>query len=103
MRIKRVFRFPTVKFPIFWTKKKKTLDKLFFLIYNIIRCYGGIAQLARACGSYPQCQWFKSTYRYHYKCSYRSRVPVRTLFLFLLSKGKGCFEAGFGFENFIYF
>ena len=27
---------------------------------------GGIAQLARACGSYPQCPRFKSTYRYHY-------------------------------------
>ena len=25
----------------------------------------GIAQLARACGSYPQCRWFKSDYRYH--------------------------------------
>ena len=26
---------------------------------------GGIAQLARACGSYPQCRWFNSNYRYH--------------------------------------
>ena len=26
--------------------------------------YGGIAQLARACGSYPQCHWFESGYRY---------------------------------------
>ncbi len=26
--------------------------------------YGGIAQLARACGSYPQCHWFESDYRY---------------------------------------
>ena len=26
---------------------------------------GGIAQLARACGSYPQCHWFKSSCRYH--------------------------------------
>ena len=25
---------------------------------------GGIAQLARACGSYPQCRWFKSSCRY---------------------------------------
>ena len=28
--------------------------------------YGGVAQLARACGSYPQCQRFKSVRRYHY-------------------------------------
>ena len=27
--------------------------------------YGGIAQLARAFGSYPKCRWFKSDYRYH--------------------------------------
>ncbi len=27
---------------------------------------GGIAQLARACGSYPQCRWFESDYRYQY-------------------------------------
>ena len=26
--------------------------------------HGGIAQLARACGSYPQCHWFESDYRY---------------------------------------
>ena len=27
---------------------------------------GGVAQLARACGSYPQCQRFKSVRRYQY-------------------------------------
>ena len=26
--------------------------------------YGGIAQLARAHGSYPWCRWFKSSFRY---------------------------------------
>ena len=26
---------------------------------------GGVAQLARACGSYPQCRGFKSLLRYH--------------------------------------
>ncbi len=26
--------------------------------------YGDIAQLARACGSYPQCHWFEPSYRY---------------------------------------
>ena len=30
-----------------------------------MRLYGGIAQLARAFGSYPKCRRFKSTYRYH--------------------------------------
>ena len=27
--------------------------------------YGGIAQLARALGSYPGCRWFESDCRYH--------------------------------------
>ena len=27
--------------------------------------HGGIAQLARAFGSYPKCRWFKSDCRYH--------------------------------------
>ena len=30
-----------------------------------IRVYGGIAQLARASGSYPAGRWFKSDIRYH--------------------------------------
>ena len=29
--------------------------------------YGGIAQLARARGSYPRCRWFKSSSRYYKK------------------------------------
>ena len=29
------------------------------------RRYGGVAQLARACGSYPQCHRFESSRRYH--------------------------------------
>ena len=33
-----------------------------FLIY----IYGGIAQLARAHGSYPWCRWFKSSSRYFF-------------------------------------
>ena len=41
-----------------------------FILYNKLRLekrpfYGGVAQLARACGSYPQCRWFDSNYRYH--------------------------------------
>ena len=27
--------------------------------------WGDIAQMVRACGSYPQCRWFESSYRYH--------------------------------------
>ena len=30
------------------------------------RIHGCIAQLARACGSYPQCHWFKSNYSHQY-------------------------------------
>ena len=32
--------------------------------YNKMVDFGGVAQLARACGSYPQCQGFKSLLRY---------------------------------------
>ena len=31
--------------------------------------YGGVAQLARAFGSYPECHWFESNRRYHIKHS----------------------------------
>ena len=30
--------------------------------------YGGVAQLARAFGSYPECHWFESSRRYHKPC-----------------------------------
>ena len=33
--------------------------------------YGGIAQLARARGSYPRCRWFKSSSRYFEKGLYK--------------------------------
>ena len=33
---------------------------------HILIKYGGIAQLARAHGSYPWCRWFKSSSRYLY-------------------------------------
>ena len=33
--------------------------------YNIkCTCVGGVAQSGRASGSYPLCQWFKSTHRH---------------------------------------
>ncbi len=31
----------------------------------VISSIGGVAQLARAFGSYPECHWFKSSRRYH--------------------------------------
>ena len=37
---------------------------------------GGIAQLARALGSYPGCHWFESDYRYH-----QNRIPRCAVFL----------------------
>ena len=40
----------------FWYNRLSRLNKQ--------ALFGGIAQLARACGSYPQCRWFKSDYRY---------------------------------------
>ena len=51
-------------------KMKIGIDKCAGLSYNttcLVRedCpYGGIAQLARAFGSYPKCHWFKSSCRY---------------------------------------
>ena len=36
--------------------------------------YGGVAQLARACGSYPQCRGFKSPSRYEENGSCRTSV-----------------------------
>ena len=34
------------------------------IYYPVLYVYGGIAQLARAHGSYPWCRWFKSSFRY---------------------------------------
>ena len=77
---KRIFK------PIFQGKGEKKNKYNFFLkkvltnrnLYSIIlfvgygtslrrsiQRYGGIAQLARAFGSYPKCRWFKSICRYH--------------------------------------
>ncbi len=38
--------------------------------------YGGIAQLARARGSYPRCRWFKSNFRYFNCKKYLSERQV---------------------------
>ena len=51
------------------SKKPLTKRQLFDIIICVLSLrasYGGIAQLARAFGSYPKCHWFKSGYRYQY-------------------------------------
>ena len=48
----------------------KTIDKCEYLWYTvkvIKNCSGGIAQLARAIGSYPIGRGFKSNFRYQHK------------------------------------
>ena len=40
--------------------KKKKLHKFRAQIAT-----GGVAQVVRACGSYPQSHWFKSSHRHH--------------------------------------
>ena len=42
--------------------------------------YGGIAQLARARGSYPRCRWFKSSSRY--LCKKRNLQKQISFFLY---------------------
>ena len=73
--------------------------------------YGGIAQLARAFGSYPKCRRFKSHYRYSkygsvvkrlrhrpFTAVTRVRFPSESLF-----KARNCFLAFFALqENYIY-
>ena len=39
--------------------------------------YGGIAQLARAFGSYPECHWFESSCRYQRRKGYLFRLFSR--------------------------
>ena len=62
---------------IFSKKSKKSIDKKTWPCYNTQdarRGYGGIAQLARAFGSYPTGRRFKSHFRYHFRR--RSSWPV---------------------------
>ncbi len=40
------------------------IDKIKDYWYNYLVKYGGVAQLARAFGSYPTDRWFESTRRY---------------------------------------
>ncbi len=52
---------------------------------------GGIAQLARACGSYPQCRGFKSPSRYEKI----ERESLDSLLFFIIAEARG----GFGSED----
>ena len=45
------------------TNKEKSVI-LSRLLWAVAHDYGGIAQLARASGSYPAGRWFKSDFRY---------------------------------------
>ena len=76
-RQKSYLSFPQIINSAIFRKKrlflKKSVDTACLLLYNIKRSSkmagcrnGGIAQLARARGSYPRCHWFKSNYRYHF-------------------------------------
>ena len=61
----------------------KTLEEPPEYVIFILACrayrYGGVAQLARACGSYPQCPRFKSSRRYQSpeRCTTSLRGPSR--------------------------
>ena len=61
---------------------KKYIDKLSLCFYNELvdlrqQAYGGVAQLARACGSYPQCRGFKSLLRYFFLWPVGQAVKTR--------------------------
>ena len=49
--------------------------------------YGGIAQLARALGSYPGGRWFKSHYTIQIQCREIPETQAISLHLFLLGNG----------------
>jgi hypothetical protein len=51
------------------------VDKIAENGYNDLRRFGGVAQLARAHGSYPWCRQFKSVLRYVIRY-HRDMMPV---------------------------
>ena len=77
---------------LFWLKKKVRFFAKKVLTNAASVCYinsclvevrhGGVAQLARACGSYPQCHRFESSRRYHHRRDVKTsrRYPSRGKF-----------------------
>ena len=66
MKIQYVF----CKYEKIWNFFEKAIDKrekVWYTIKVITSCSGGIAQLARAIGSYPIGRGFKSNFRYQHK------------------------------------
>ena len=60
-------RFPHKKSKLF--QNNRLTNHLPSVILVCARCgcrYGGVAQLARAFGSYPECHWFESSRRYQF-------------------------------------
>ena len=64
-RVEKIFQF-FLYFSKKYFKKVLTNAKLCGIIY---KSHGGIAQLARALGSYPNGRWFKSDFRYQARWS----------------------------------
>ena len=64
----------------FWKNSKKCLTngaETRILMEHRLRCtpHGGIAQLARAFGSYPKCHRFKSSYSHHRPVGQAAKTP----------------------------
>ena len=64
--------------------KKQLTWYVFRGMISLVEC-GGIAQLARAHGSYPWCRWFKSSSRYYFSGGPKGPFFFYTLVTFLVS------------------
>ncbi len=50
----------------------------------MIKKKGGVAQMVRACGSYPQSHWFKSSHRHHQKACAGIDIGPTSLIFFVM-------------------
>ncbi len=57
-----------------------------FMAY--IKRQGGVAQVVRACGSYPQCPGFKSLHRHFSEIKRGTRVPMKCDAMVLKNRGR---------------
>jgi hypothetical protein len=55
--------------------------------------FGGVAQLVRACGSYPQCPGFKSLHRHQRDCTLSVKAGAKKEWLRLTSVALLIFSA----------